>query len=1336
MSFRPRAISGTPADDADTTLDTPSLQDGAGRPVRSADRDSAGEASEATDAFIRPGLFVNGRYRVDRLLARGGMGGVYRVDDQLFPGRPTALKIFLHPLRNTVELFRAEFKTMASLRHPNVARVYDFEQVAGVDAFFFTMELLPGVPLDRFLAAESPVEEETVDTGSAPAPSPDAAPPAARPPAGRILPWEEALDLLVPVIRALAYLHGRGVVHFDLKPGNIVVGSRGALCQVKVVDFGLAGLRGVRGLVMGTPHYVSPEIASAKEGDHRSDLYSLGIMAYKLLTGETPYSATQSLDVLLKRKMTEPVRFAGAHAERVPLWLREIVEQLCSVDPSGRPAGAGDLLDLINRAGGLAYELETRDTRQNYLFSSAFVGRSRELEDVQHSVDAGLKGEKHAGLFVTGRSGMGKSRLMREVRQTVQLRGVPFLEVDCFERDLTESGPMANLVLQAARLATSVGAASLLNDHGPEMVKLVPSLALDPGVAPTPPLENADAERRRVIEAIADFLVGLGRFVPYVAYVNDLQWARDGTIDVVSSLLAIRSGSGAGSKFCLLGSYRIDDVVSRPVARLMEPGPLRPVPRAVELAALRDEDVAGLLRSMLGLVELPEGLAARVAESSEGLPFFVEEILRDLLEEGRLWVPEGRDRSDARIAEGLRIDAAASFLKRAARVSVDERSVLDILAVSGRPVDSDVLEAVSSLAPQTAREALQILGEKQMVVAIPGEKERYNLAHDRMREALYSSLPAPERTSLHLRLGRSLARALAAGGRWETLFETVGHFGQVLDRRGPRVLSDEGERTQVARLHLQAAHATNATGGFSMGVSYLERARALLPERPYEREYDLALSVDHALASTLIPLGRVDEALATADRIVAQARGVLDESPGWEARILAYAARNEYPLAIAAGIEICGRLGLALPPDPTRLAIAWNLGVVMWKLRDMTDETLASLPRIQDPRAMRLIRIMTSMTACAYVTRPYLWPILIGHCMTLMLRYGRGPTHALLFVWFATALNAVGAYGTSVRFSRLGTRLMGAPDGAAFLPKLHHAMGQFVAHWREPMARSSDWCRGGYALGRRVEDAEFSGYCHMGWAKARLELGEPLGEVRTTALAALDTIKASGQRGTEVMHRPTIEAIDALMGLSAVPPDGAGRKDDPAAELSNAQNGFRLLDHARLQCFFRRSGGAALGDELLKVTELGLPATFYFSIAHYFACLGWLRESRRGGWAKVACLFRVLRARGRVRRWARACPHNFEHRSLLVDAEWLRATGRPGRSLRRYEEAIAAAHDHGFIQDAGLAHELAAEMLVDRGDERAARTHVLAAIARYRAWGADAKVLDLKTRYARFLAAA
>jgi hypothetical protein len=313
---------------------------------------------------------------------------------------------------------------------------------------------------------------------------------------------------------------------------------------------------------------------------------------------------------------------------------------------------------------------------------------------------------------------------------------------------------------------------------------------------------------------------------------------------------------------------------------------------------------------------------------------------------------------------------------------------------------------------------------------------------------------------------------------------------------------------------------------------------------------------------------------------------------------------------------------------------------------------------------------------------------------------------------------------------------MDAPDGAAFLPKLHHAMGQFLAHWREPMTRSVEWCRAGVVMGERVEDAEFTGYCHMGWAKASLEAGTPLAEVRKTCLDALETIRAAGQRGTEVMHRPTLQAVEALLGLAPLP-ENLSSDDDAGRSLSNAQNGFRLLDRARLLCFFRKRADLSLGDDLLRMTTVGLPATFYFSVAHYFAALGWLltvRSPDAGPWSKAVGLVRVRRIRWTLARWARSCPQNFEHRALLVEAEWLRTRGRFSRAIRKYEEAVAAAREYGFVQDAALASELMAELHLEMGNEKGGLTHLLAALAGYSAWGADAKVKDLETRYARVLA--
>jgi predicted ATPase len=1276
---------------------------------------AAGESSAAAERLraFRPGFVVNGRYRIGERLGQGGMGAVYRVDDQLYPGRPTALKMFLHKVTHPVELFRAEFRTMASLRHPNVARVYDFEALAGHDALFFTMELIEGATLSARLGKEG---------GGGPA----------------NLHWREVVELLVPVIRALSYLHTRGVVHYDLKPSNIMVSRRSAGSQVKVLDFGLAGLKQDGDRWMGTPLYLSPEVARGAAADHRADLYSLGVMAFQLLSGQVPYDTTGGFQRLLEQKLTLHVRFSGSASSAVPTWLQHVVERLCAIDAARRYPAAGAVLDAVNQAGGLDYELETQDTRESYAFSSHFVGRRRELEELDRFVADALEGHGGCGaLFVAGRSGMGKSRLMRELRQAVQLKEIAFAEADCFERDLSEAGPLASLVQQAATLARSAGALDLLRTHGPEMVKLVPALALDADVVATPPLENADAERRRMQAAIARFFVGLSQRIPYVLYVNDLQWARVGAVEILVAILRERDAAeGARPGLALLGSCRSDDVAERPIRRLLDPRLASHPVRTIELLPLQEEDVAELLRSMLGLTGLPPGLAQGVASSSDGLPFFVEEILRDLLEQGRLrlvrgvWTIEG--------GEGeLRFDAAASFLQRAARVTPDERALLDLLAVCGRPAEPAVLARVAGLGADATGVALRALIERQMVVAIAGERELYNLAHDRMRETLYATLVAEARTELHLRLARTLSAELAEGERGDRLFEVVAHYDQAgaLPTGAP-------EQDEVARLNLRAGLATNATGAFAAGVRHLERARALLPERAFEHDYALALAIDHALAASLVPLGRIEEALAAADRIVAAARSVLDAAPGWEVRILGHTARNEYPRAIAAGIEICGRLGLSLPERPSRPAIAWCVLRVLWRLRGRTDHELASLPEIDDPRAMRLTRILTSMTACAYVTEPNLWPIIIAHCVELMLRHGRGPTHALLFAWFGTALAALGAYGTARRFARLSTRLMDAADGAAFLPKLHHAQGQFLSHWIEPLSRSLEWCRSGVVHGERVEDAEFAGYCHMGWAKASLEAGEPLEGVHATCTRALGTIRASGQRGTELMHLPSLQAVENLLGMNPHRwrMDGPHYDDEARARagLSNAQNGFRLLEKIRLMCLFRERPGIALADELVRATSVGLPATFYYSIARHFACLAWLHEcgTTSSRLTRIRCLVRVAWVRRSLLRWALRCPDSFDHRYLLVEAERLRVLGRGREAATTFGAAIAAARRNGYLQDAALAAELAAELHRSRGDAARADAHLHEALEGYARWGARAKVDDLLTRYPQLRPAA
>ena len=205
----------------------------------------------ASTRRFQNGEFVNGRYRVESLAGEGGMGSVYRVSDTA-TGRTLALKAIGGRIRS-VTLFKIEFRTLVELSHPHLAHSYDFEPIAGSDDYFFTMDFVDGVNIYE---------------------------------AARGLPWPRVLDLVVQLCRALAYVHNRGVVHRDIKPNNVLVAPDGV---VKLLDFGLAGTGDEVLAAMGTPSYLAPEIQDAHRGDHRSDLYGLGVLYVSAADGSTAF---------------------------------------------------------------------------------------------------------------------------------------------------------------------------------------------------------------------------------------------------------------------------------------------------------------------------------------------------------------------------------------------------------------------------------------------------------------------------------------------------------------------------------------------------------------------------------------------------------------------------------------------------------------------------------------------------------------------------------------------------------------------------------------------------------------------------------------------------------------------------------------------------------------------------------------------------------------------------------------------------------------------------------------------------------------------------------------
>ena len=273
---------------------------------------------DQTDPLI--GLLVDERYRVTRRLARGGMATVYVAQDERLD-RPVALKV-MHPhLADSdafVERFRREARSAARIVHPGVVSVFDQGVVTGQG--FLVMELIDGTNLRQLLRAQG------------------------------AFTIPQALRYTTDTLEALRAAHRVGVIHRDIKPENILVPSDG---PAKVTDFGLARAASEvsmssTGNMLGTVAYIAPEIATTAEADARSDIYSVGIMLYEMLTGAVPWAGESPLQIA-SHHVSDDVPSPSAAQPWIPREIDDLVAALTAREPANRPADASDAIDLVAR---------------------------------------------------------------------------------------------------------------------------------------------------------------------------------------------------------------------------------------------------------------------------------------------------------------------------------------------------------------------------------------------------------------------------------------------------------------------------------------------------------------------------------------------------------------------------------------------------------------------------------------------------------------------------------------------------------------------------------------------------------------------------------------------------------------------------------------------------------------------------------------------------------------------------------------------------------------------------------------------------------------------------
>ncbi len=787
----------------------------------------------------QPTSFANGRYQVKKFLGEGGKKKVYLACDTVLDRDVAFALIKTEKLDDAsrVRLSR-EAKAMGKLGdHPNIVSIYDFGEDG--EQPYVVLPLMPGGDVQGMI--EKAPEHR--------------------------LPIVQAIKIVREVCNGLEHAHAKGVIHRDIKPGNVWLSSDGT---AKVGDFGLALAVDVSrltqsGMMVGTFHYMPPEQAMGGEVTAKADLYSLGAMLYEMVTGRPPFVGDDVYSIIGQHINTPPVSPSWHRPELTPA-LEALILQLLEKDPQRRPASADHVRQVLEsvEAGTISQEpsRETATVAGSPLYRRVFVGREAELRQLQSGFDEAMSGEGSL-IMLAGEPGIGKTALCEQLSTYVALRGGKVLVGHCYE-DGSLSLPYLAFVEALRSYVLTRDVSGLRKDLGTgaaDVARIVSDIRERLKVKPRPP-GNPQEERYRLMEAVTGFLSNAATVQPLVVILEDLHSADKGTLEMLTHV----SRNLTGTRLLIVGTYRDIEVDrAHPLSgALAELRRISTFGRVV-LRGLNTDEVRRMLESITGQ-DVPWGIAEAVHHQTEGNPLFVQEVVRYLAEEGLITREQGRWRAardtplEMSIPEGLR-DVIG---KRLSRLSGECNRLLCIAAVIGREFRLKVLERVAGVAED---ELITSLDEAKRTAVV---EERsavagaviYRFAHAFFRQTLYEEIVAPRRIRLHQQVAKALEE-LHADRLKEHAAELAEHFSHSTD---PTDLSKAVSYGEMAAQRAVAVYA------YGEAVRLLEQAlsvQEVMDPEDKARRCDLLLALGDALVLAGESLRVVDieapEALSLAE---------------------------------------------------------------------------------------------------------------------------------------------------------------------------------------------------------------------------------------------------------------------------------------------------------------------------------------------------------------------------------------------------------------------------------------------------------------------------------------
>ncbi len=1299
-------------------------------------------------------------YRLEEVLYEGPHTIIYRArqaDEQ-----PVVLKVLqAQPTLEEMARLKQEYKIVANLKIEGVVKAYSLETFKNATAL--VLEDFGGGALSDFIQAHR-------------------------------LTLTSFLNIAIQLAHTLEQLHQHQIVHKDIKPQNIIINPETG--QVKITDFSIASQLSRETqqasnpeILEGTLAYMSPEQTGRMNRaiSYRSDLYSLGVTFYEMLTLRLPFESQDPLELVHCHIAKLPI--PPHHQDStIPKQISLLVMKLLAKNAEDRYQSAAGLkadlqicLDQLQTKGEIgSFPLGQIDLSDQLFLPQKLYGREQEVEMLLQAFErvAGGEGEWGKGgvgeggkskielMLVSGYSGIGKSSLVNEVHKPIVQRRGYFIggKFDQFKRDI----PYASLIQAFQELMQQLlteqseklqswreKLLAALGSNGQIIIDAIAEVELIIGPQPAVVLLGPTESQNRFNRVFQAFIQVFAQAShPLVLFLDDLQWADTASLQMIQQLI-----TNADSEYILLiGAYRDNEVnATHPLIQSLDD--IQKTTDKVSTITLRPLTLSHVEQfigdTLVGTQKAQtQDLAILLFNKTAGNPFFITQMLKALYQEKLLgfnfvekkWLWNIAEIQALGITDLTVVELVASNIRSLPAATQD---MLKLAACIGNRFNLDVLATISQKTlSQTASElwsALQSglilpLNKDYKIPLLFGERElermnfddsrlSYKFLHDRVQQAAYSLILANQKQTTHLKIGELLLNSTPPEVLESNIFDIVNQLNV-----GIESLTERAAQDKLANLNLIAGKRASASAAYEPAVRYLQTGLGLLAENSWLVQYEmtLALFVEAAQAEYLNLNFAKSKDLV--DTTLQRAKTLLDKIKVYELQIQSYASQNKLTDALNTGLEALKLLGITLPSNPTQVNVL--LGLLQTKLTQgrRANSDLINLPQMSDPRKLASLRILAAITTPAYITQPLLLPLVTFAMVRLSIRFGNSALSAIGYGFYALLLCVLGDIDGGYQFGQLALQLLDKFNAEALKSKVYLIHNNVIRHWKEHIKETFKPFLEGFASGIQMGDIESAGYC-FGIYCVNLFLSGKLDDAeqqidKYAAVAKL--IKHELAIATTNMLKQAVLNLsdDTLLGKSQL--IGESFNEAEIVPILVEAKSFSVLGYiylikSILSYLFGDYDRALANIKIFSQYEQTIPGTFAFTIGRFYHAL--ILLACTDATQKREYLKQVETSQKQLQKWAFHAPMNYQHKFYLVEAEKARVLGQVAKAMEYYDLAIAGAAKNGYIQEEALAYELAGLFYQSLGKEIVSQAYLTKAHYCYICWGAVAKVRDLEAKF-------